>query len=522
MGCRPELIFAIVALVGCAGLTGADLVATSGHILFTQDDPYIHLALSQRLLAAGHYGLNPGEAAAPASSILYPFLLVPLLWLGLGPAAALLINLLAAGAAAALICAILRAAGYQVDQWSTSTLALIAIFWMVGFKIYAVALTGMENELAVALSLAVLLGLLNLFDGKRVHWLLPVSAALLPLIRYEGVGLWLLCVVALTVRRRFLAASATFVATALALAGFSLFLLRHGLPPLPSSILTKASSGTYGSHSAIGNAVAIIVNNAKANLATNDAWPLLALVVANLAALAVPALRRAPGVAPLALTGATVCAAHVLAGKFGGFGRYQAYAEIFGALTVLVCFAKLVAPLLARRSAPVLALFAILPVLLFPKSILYALAPPMAAQNLYSQQYQLHRFFTAFWQAPAGVNDIGEVSYNNPYYVLDYAGLGNEQARLAHLSATDAGWMDVLARQHDVQLVMIFPAWFPVVPASWRRVAELDLNMVNVIAGDKVVAFYALTPGAAARLAPMLNKFAAGLPETARLVVDKP
>jgi len=70
-----------------------------------------------------------------------------------------------------------------------------------------------------------------------------------------------------------------------------------------------------------------------------------------------------------------------------------------------------------------------------------------------------------------------------------------------------------------VQLVMIFPAWFPKIPPQWRLVAELHLNMVNVIAGDAVVDFFALTPAAADRLAPMLPRFAAGLPETAKLVV---
>jgi len=516
---RPESIFAAVAFLGCVLLTSANLIATSRHILFTQDDPYIHLALAQRLLDSAHYGLNPGEASAPASSILYPFLLVPLLWLGLGPAAALLINLLAASTTAALICAVLRAGGYAVDQMRTATLVVIAAAWLVGFNVYAVALTGMENELAAALSLAVLLGLISLFAENWVRWFLPIAAALLPLVRYEGAGLWLICVAALTLRRRHLAACATLLPTAFALAGFSLFLLRHGLPALPSSVLTKASSGTFGSNSAAGNALAIIINNARANLANTDAWPLLALIVANLAALAAPTLRRTAGIAPLAVTGATVCLAHVLAGKFGGFGRYQAYAEIFGALTAAICFAKFAAPVVARKSVLANALFAALPVILFPKSILYCLAPPLAAQNLYSQQYQLHRFQTAFWQAPAGANDIGELSYNNPYYVLDYAGLGNEQARLAHAAAKDASWMDDLARQHGVQLVMIFPAWFPKIPPQWRLVAELHLNMVNVIAGDAVVDFFALTPAAADRLAPMLPRFAAGLPETAKLVV---
>src|SRR5687767_4911056 len=59
------------------GLT-AICVATlnNGHITYALDDAYIHLALAERI-AAGHYGINANEFSAPASSVIWPFLLVP-------------------------------------------------------------------------------------------------------------------------------------------------------------------------------------------------------------------------------------------------------------------------------------------------------------------------------------------------------------------------------------------------------------------------------------------------------------
>src|SRR5262249_53223254 len=50
------------------------LEMNGGKLVYSLDDPYIHLALA-RHIAAFHYGINAGEAAAPASSVLYPFLL---------------------------------------------------------------------------------------------------------------------------------------------------------------------------------------------------------------------------------------------------------------------------------------------------------------------------------------------------------------------------------------------------------------------------------------------------------------
>jgi hypothetical protein len=42
--------------------------------IYGLDDPYIHLALSERI-TRGEYGINPGEIASPSSSVIYPFLL---------------------------------------------------------------------------------------------------------------------------------------------------------------------------------------------------------------------------------------------------------------------------------------------------------------------------------------------------------------------------------------------------------------------------------------------------------------
>src|SRR5918998_1175737 len=67
LGAWGLLVLAIVA-----GM----LVLPHGAIFYTLDDPYIHLALAERI-ALGHYGINFGEVTAPSSSILWPFLLLP-------------------------------------------------------------------------------------------------------------------------------------------------------------------------------------------------------------------------------------------------------------------------------------------------------------------------------------------------------------------------------------------------------------------------------------------------------------
>ena len=70
----------VVAVAAFAVLMTAVLVAamarTAGHFVYSLDDPYIHLALAERL-ARGHYGINLFEVTSPSSSIIWPFLLIP-------------------------------------------------------------------------------------------------------------------------------------------------------------------------------------------------------------------------------------------------------------------------------------------------------------------------------------------------------------------------------------------------------------------------------------------------------------
>ena len=48
----------------------------NGKFVYTLDDPYIHLALSENIIN-GHYGVNNIEFSAPSTSILWPFIMSP-------------------------------------------------------------------------------------------------------------------------------------------------------------------------------------------------------------------------------------------------------------------------------------------------------------------------------------------------------------------------------------------------------------------------------------------------------------
>ena len=149
---RLVLLAALILLVAI-GLASI-LWLNNGTFTFTLDDAYIHLRLA-REISHWHYGYNAGEAASPASSIAYPFLLAPFVALGVGPAAALLFN---------VIPLLLFTA--QAHRWLEHELGtgarratMLTAFLLCGFNLVGLAFAGMETVLQVWLCLLVCRGL---------------------------------------------------------------------------------------------------------------------------------------------------------------------------------------------------------------------------------------------------------------------------------------------------------------------------------------------------------------------------
>src|SRR4051812_21970514 len=69
-GSAPYVVFGLAVVVQLAAI----LLLNGGMFVYCLDDAYIHLSLADRI-GSGTYGINAGEWSAPASSILWPFLL---------------------------------------------------------------------------------------------------------------------------------------------------------------------------------------------------------------------------------------------------------------------------------------------------------------------------------------------------------------------------------------------------------------------------------------------------------------
>jgi hypothetical protein len=505
-GRRSGLLYASVAVglysAVCLVLFVQIRHVTGGHVLFALDDPYIHLALSEQI-AAGHYGINPGEAASPASSIVWPFLLAVFARVSWQPLAALGLNFVAGLAAAAMM-------GFAVAEWpgedSTagelgrrllSVLGLLLIGNLVGLTFI-----GMEHTLQVMLAVMCAVGLTRALRGRPLPWWAMVAAAVAPMVRYECLTLTLAVVVCLAGERRWKQAFAVVAAAVAPVVAFSAFLRREGLPLLPVSVLFKGGVAMGG-----GSVKERLLRMVTAHGQVTTNWPerltllLLCMMLVELG------LSQRERVRRFVLLGAAAAGVvHLLVGPFGWFHRYEVYIVLFCAMLVLA--------MLAERPRMLLGMYAALLLACGYPALVSTAQTVGGAEDIYLQQYQMHRFVTEFATGNVAINDLGLVSYRRRpgQQVVDLVGLGSVEA--ARTPNKDAAWLDAVTREHDVRVVMIYrwPWLFPQVPAGWTPLGTLCTRGLVVSVGDPCVHYYTTGGADTERLQSAFKAFTATLP----------
>lgn len=513
---RGVLRFVGLSLLGALGpmlvLVAMTLMRTGGVWEYALDDVYIHLAMSEQL-AQGGYGVNPGEYASASSSILYSYLLAPFAGTAFHVWWPLVIGIAALVGAAVLWGRVLWIAGLQgAPVWMLAVLALGAPLFM---HHPAMSLIGMEHMLHIVAGLLVLNGLLDFAREGRIGWMLVVGVVANPLLRFEGMAIALLACGVLFLGGRRRAGLVLLALTALPLAAHFWHMSLIGLDLLPNSVNAKAAI-TGGGDKQEGGRLARILFAWKLALFFPTGRMLIGAVLFG--ALALISMRRyVRGVwALLGWMAVLAALGHVTLGSVAAFFRYEPYVWTFfiGTFAVLVGFLPKQG---LGRVAPVLLLGG-----LFWGGAQYPLVAfkdlPNGAAGIYAQQRQMGRFVKEVWQAPVAVNDLGQVAYGNPDYVLDLWGLASREALEARLRGHDPLWMDKLVQAHGVRLAMLYKHWFKGwIPANWIEVAQLDLTIPRGTLGGSRVSFYATSRAAVDDVVNKLRDFGPSLPRSAKL-----
>jgi hypothetical protein len=129
--------------------------------------------------------------------------------------------------------------------------------------------------------------------------------------------------------------------------------------------------------------------------------------------------------------------------------------------------------------------------LMFPDHFSTFLETPIACNNIYKQQYQMHKFITKYYDKPVAVNDIGLPSWRNENHILDFAGLSYAESNEYFMKPEAEIWMDKAAKKYNVEMVMLYDKWFPYIPKNWVKVGKFYFDGPNVVCGDREVSIYA-------------------------------
>ena len=492
------------------------LLFNSGHVVYTLDDAYIHLALAENI-QNGHYGINADEFSAPSSSILWPLILASLSFTAYVEYFPLFINIISAVGSLFFFWKILNKS-IQIDNIDTKTkvISFLLILLIVGTNMIGLIFTGMEHSLQLLFVVIIAWGMISEIETKKVEPWLVLSILIAPLIRYENLAISIAAIFYLFFRRYFKLSVLLATLLILFIGSFSIFLTQSGLDPFSTSVLAKSSVISSGGNveSILGNVI-LNIRNPRGVFLSCALLGLMSFVLFS---------KKRDGKRLLASTISFAIILHLLVGRYGWYNRYEIYIWSITILVLLYIRSKTLVGLLTSNPEKInLVKMTILAGGVFVICTPYVrglITLPVASNNIYEQQYQMHRFAIDYYAKPIAVNDIGYVSYRNDNYVLDLAGLASPSA-LTHRNDMNPKWMNDLAETNNVKFAMIYDTWFNNIPANWIKVGELHLGKERITPAKSIVAFYALNDDTYKETSEIIQNFRKTLPIGVTFIYEK-
>ena len=517
--CSVERFSLLFLLFGLSLQTYLIFMNTHGHFFYSLDDPYIHLSLAENI-ARGVYGINLEEYSSPSSSILYPFLLVPFVVLGIGSAGPFIIAVLAQVLSIYVIALFFsKDLGIRWEGGATNKffVLLIAFFLPLSLNSLGLPFTGMEHSLHLLFSSLLLISFFKIASGDPTPWYFLPSLLLTPLIRFEGFALVVMTLMGLFVVKKFKLALVAASSLAFIVIMYALFMHSLNLPLLPSSVMVKSS---ISSNVIDGNFSEIFLSILKNfYYSVEKGWGIIFSLLIFLSILCIFSTSVPMNVRLTCAVGSGALILHVLFGSFGWFGRYEIYA-----VGIVLIILSLEIKFFICKNRTKQAMNILFSAILLSFSIAYtqiAFFTPAATKNIYQQQYQMHRFITEYFPHTVAVNDIGWPSYKNDAFVVDLLGLGSEtvrKLRKAHDGSAFPETIAAIASHYDAKFAMTYESWFKKgLPANWIRMAELHTSQVSTSSGT--VTFYLIDPALRGEMQRALLRFQADLPPEDRLAL---
>lgn len=501
----------------------------NGHLVYTLDDAYIHLAIAKNLSQRGVWGVSQYSFSSASSSLLWTLLLAGCNGLfGVSDLTPLILNIIFSLGLVVLVYGFLKL--YIKNNLFIFIILLLVIF---ATPLPALIFSGMEHVLHIILALAFLFLAVNILMGeswwKYERQLLLIITPLLAAVRYEGLILIAVIAGLFWFKKQHSFAGAIIVLALLPLVIFGLVSVAHGWYFLPNSILLKSNllvwSSNFGNyHNFFSFFKALYLfgdHETKLHLFCLMFLSLIMIFYQSF----LPRTKSTQTITTYNFIFFLMAILSLPFSRWGWFYRYEAYLLAMGLVAAGISLASIFKFLYRGRSKIKIILDTLIYLLLVVilvnsiwRAVMSFALMPIATTNIYQQQYQMGLFVKKFYSGHGvAINDIGAVEYLAEPRLTDLAGLANiEIARLQLQKRYSTLQIDVLTKKNQVEMAMIYDSWFmdkgtSTLPVSWIKVGQWKINH-NVVCGDDTVSFYAISPPAKDSLMNNLKNFARDLP----------
>lgn len=506
------LVYTLALLCIICGVT-----LYNGHISYTLDDAYIHMAMAKHVAQNGVFGITPYEFSASSSSPLWTFLLAGIFFI-VGPLEwiPLLLNWLCG---MGIIIALWKFANrIGISKGSTSVLLIAAIAFL---PMIPIAMTGMEHLLHTAAIIAMAYTLWPLLDrtakdGFRAAIPLGIWSAVAVSSRFETLFTTAAILLALALVKKWKSAFVCGLGTALPVLGFGVYWLANGQSFLPNSVLIK------GSVPDVSGFVQILNSLGKDAFNTLVTTPHLFILVLLLAVGLWKNLNSDTRWTQSSLLAAIVIVAtllHLQFAQVGWFYRYESYLIALSLTAIALLFPKIIkdseSTLLTRVAEGFIIVLCVGP--LAQRAVIAHCNTPQATHNIYQQHYQSGLFLKKYYNTAAiAANDIGAINFLASPRCLDLWGLGSRETMLLHMKGElTTQRIREITQRRDVKIALVYDSWFhdqAALPEEWIKAGTFTIQN-NVICGDESVAFFAVDPAEEEQLRHNLREFSKELPE---------
>ena len=538
----PAIVAVACFIIVIWQLTYRALQTCHHHPGYIGDDVYISMAVSKNLTLHGIWGVTSHEFCSACSSLIWPPLIaIFYLVFGVNEITPFLLECMIS------ISLILIVAWFFKRNDVPPIVSLVVLIFIIfAMPLPALVFTGLEHILHSLLSVAFLYCSIRCLAKEIPLKSVEISflcllAMLLTSSRYEGCALVFVISLLCFFKRRFKAGLLIGLAGLLPVTLFGIFSIYLGWHFLPDSILLKANvpqMGTQTVWSEIGNAIALTMSRGVQNplLFALTTLSLVTLIAALLIkrsqrqnSLGGPELKLVDQTLEMNVIFILITVAHCSFARMDY--RYVAYLILTGIVVMTLSVANLAQLSPFKRvqlfHVPCVYLaFALMALFLarpgFAQSREWLEKTPIAAQNIYDQQYQMALFINKYYNGQTiALNDIGAVDYVDDIHLIDLAGLSTKEVMdLRRRGRLDDREIYRICKDANVKIALLYDQWFPKLPSKWVKTGTWTLTN-NVICGEDTVSIYAVDSSESAQLSKNLSEFSQILPKDVKCVLYK-